>query len=123
MSPSPYRTNVTTLGLPETLERVLAYALFWVSGLILFFVEKNPNVKRHALQSMLVFGPLFLIRFAIGFVHELIGWVPLIGWVFLQLYDIMWPIIALTWVTLMVLAAVNPSFRLPGMSQTRKYLS
>ena len=43
----------TSLGMNERLERVLAYPLGWVTGLILFVLErKNRNVQWHAKQSM-----------------------------------------------------------------------
>src|SRR5947207_2998492 len=45
--------RVTTLGLGERLERVLAYAFFWVSGIVLLLFEKNRNVRWHALQSII----------------------------------------------------------------------
>jgi len=50
--------DMTTLGMSERLERVLAYAFGWVSGIILFMVEKNRNVRWHAAQSMVTFGTL-----------------------------------------------------------------
>src|SRR6266568_3711476 len=50
--------RMTTLGLDERLERVLAYLFFWVSGILLFWFEKNRNVRWHAAQSMITFGTL-----------------------------------------------------------------
>ena len=57
----------TSLGMDPRLERVLAYAFFWVSGIILFFVErKDRSVRWHAAQSMVVFGGLHIISIALG---------------------------------------------------------
>ena len=52
-------SSPTSLGIQERWERVLAYALIWVSGLILLFVEqRNQTVRRHAMQSVIIFGSL-----------------------------------------------------------------
>jgi hypothetical protein len=56
----------TSLGLPEWVERVGAYAGLWVTGLILLFVERrNQTVRHHARQSLLIFGILSLIGFVV----------------------------------------------------------
>src|SRR5579884_3174178 len=42
---------LTSIGLEPRLASALCYALFWVSGLIMLFVEKqNREVRYHALQ-------------------------------------------------------------------------
>jgi uncharacterized membrane protein len=48
--------KMTTLGLGERLESVLAYSLLWVSGLVFLVFEKNQTVRWHAMQSVLTFG-------------------------------------------------------------------
>ncbi len=58
--------RMTTLGLNERLERVLAYAFGWISGLLLFLFEKNRNVRWHAMQSMIVFGSLSVLIVAVN---------------------------------------------------------
>lgn len=113
--------RMTTLGLDERIERVLAYALGWLSGAILFLIEKNHNVRWHAAQSMLTFGTLFLIWFAVGLLNGILGGIPLLGWLvspglgFLS-YVLGWVIIIL-WVLLMFMAWVRPDFRLPYISK------
>jgi len=48
---------------------ILAYLLWWVTGLIFLFVGKNdPDVKWNAAQSVVVLGGLWLISFVVGFV-------------------------------------------------------
>jgi len=47
----------TCLGLPQHITSVLAYALGLISGLIVLLLEKNNDaVRRHAAQSVVVFG-------------------------------------------------------------------
>ncbi len=113
--------RMTTLGLDERIERVLAYALMWISGVILFFIEKNRNVRWHAAQSMITFGTLSLLSFAVSILNNMLGNIPLLGWFIspglgLLSYVLGWVTIIL-WVFLMVMAAVRPDFRLPYVSR------
>ncbi len=49
----------SSLNIRENVAGVLCYALGWVSGLIMFLVEKKSRfVRFHALQSLITFGIL-----------------------------------------------------------------
>ncbi len=117
--------RMTTLGLDERVERVLAYALFWVSGLILFFFEKNRAVRWHAAQSIVTFGILFLLIFAVNLLGGLLGWIPILGWIagfgLAFLTRILWWTVAILWVWLMVMAWFQPNYRLPIVSNWVRY--
>ncbi|HLG78716.1 MAG TPA: hypothetical protein VKX46_20050, partial [Ktedonobacteraceae bacterium] len=71
---------MTTLGMSERLERVLAYAFLWVSGLVLFVLERNRAVRRHALQSMVTFGALSLLIVGVSMLRAMLAWIPVLGW-------------------------------------------
>ncbi len=108
----------TTLGIPERWERVLCYALGWLSGLFFLIVEqRNPNVRRHAMQSVLVFGVLSLAIAILGFLGGALGWIFILGWFFstgFGLLRVMLGIIAIVlWVVLMLMAWAQPRFVLP----------
>jgi len=48
---------------------ILAYLLWWVTGLIFLFVGKDdPDVKWNAAQSVVVLGGIWLIAFILGFI-------------------------------------------------------
>ena len=52
----------SSLGMQENTAALLAYLFGWVSGLIIFLIErKSPYVRFHALQSLITFGALSLI--------------------------------------------------------------
>ncbi|MCQ1536295.1 hypothetical protein FTO70_11515 [Methanosarcina sp. KYL-1] len=69
----PYKTS---LGLPENIVAALSYTVGWVSGFIFLLLErKNKFVRFHAMQSVLIFLPVVLIIF-------LMGWIPYVGWFF-----------------------------------------
>lgn len=111
----------TKFGLEERTERVLAYLLLWVSGIILFLFEKNRTVRWHAAQSMVTFGGLTIIMFAINLLKVSIGWIPILGDVtsltlsFLG-YILVW-VTAILWVWLMFKAWHKPDYRLPYISK------
>lgn len=116
----------TSLGLSERLERVLAYPLLWVSGLILFLIErKNQNVQWHAKQSMAVFGPLCILWWLVGFLGGILSHIPLIGFLFGIVLGflgtiIFWVIIVLA-VWLIIMAWFRPNYRLPFISNWLRY--
>jgi uncharacterized membrane protein len=88
----------------ENVAGLLCYVLGWISGLIFFLIEKkNKFVRFHALQSIIVFGVLFVAGFVIG-------WIPIIGWI------IKWFICVLAfilWIVLMVKAYQGEKYKLP----------
>ncbi|GAC1567873.1 MAG: hypothetical protein NVS3B14_15250 [Ktedonobacteraceae bacterium] len=121
------RSSSTTLGLDERLERTLLYpisavaALFWplgwLPGLIIYIIERNRNVRSHAVQSGAIFGVLSIVYAIVGVLHFILGKVFFIG-AFIGLAlgllgaIIFWVIVALAvWMTIMVW--FRPNYRLP----------
>jgi uncharacterized membrane protein len=103
----------TSLGIDERWERVLCYAFWWVSGLILLFVEtQNETVRRHAKQSVIVFGVLSGLLWITGVFGGLLGMIPLIGWIFggllWLLHGLLWIVALVLWILLMVMAYAGP---------------
>ena len=117
----------TSVGLNPRLERVLAYAFFWVSGLILFFLErKDRAVRWHAAQSMVTFGLLFLLMFGVSMLSNFLGWIPILGGLTtlglgLLMRALGW-IIGILWVWLMIMAWFKPDYRLPLIGNWIRYL-
>jgi uncharacterized membrane protein len=109
--------RMTTLGLDERLERVLAYAFGWVSGLILFFLEKNRNVRWHAAQSIVTFGTLSILMVIVGMLKSFLAWIPILGWLTSAglnlLLSALWWVMVILWVWLMIMAFVREDYRLP----------
>jgi len=112
--------RMTTLGLDERFERVLAYSLFWVSGLVLIFTEKNKNVRWHAMQSIVTFGTLSLLFIGVSMLSGILSWIPILGLLISfglhLLRDILGWIWVLLWFWLMFMAWVRPDYRLPLVS-------
>ncbi len=94
----------TSLGIDENIESLLCYVLGWVTGLVLFLLEKeNKTVRFHAVQSMVVFGALSVLQIVLAALR-LPGTLllPVIGLIGLVL-----------WVLLMVKAYQGGRFKLP----------
>jgi uncharacterized membrane protein len=53
-------------GLSENGAALLSYVGGWLTGLIVFLIDKRPYVRFHAAQSIVVFGGLQLIRVVIA---------------------------------------------------------
>jgi uncharacterized membrane protein len=94
----------SSTGLDENVAGLLCYVLAWISGLVFFLIEKkNKFVRFHALQSIIVFGVLFLACI-------IIGWIPIIGWVIAWLISVLAIVL---WILLMIKAYQGEKFKLP----------
>lgn len=97
-------TEKTETGINENLEGLLCYLLGWLTGIIFYIIEaKNKFVRFHAIQSILVFLPLSVILFIVGFI-------PFIGWILSIIIGI---IIFILWIVLMFKAYKGEKFKLP----------
>jgi uncharacterized membrane protein len=130
-----YTNGSTTLGLPERLERTLIYplslvlglfvpvigwVLAWLLGIGVFFIEKNRNVRWHALQAATVFGSLSVLLAVVGLAQFILGGIPLLGLLItaglgLLFHVIQWVMIILA-VFLTIMAWLRPDYRLPFVS-------
>lgn len=121
------QSGATTFGLDERLERVLVYAisvvvglfypLAWLPGLIVYFVEKNRNVRWHGLQAAAVFGTLSILLALVNLVRWLLHGIPLLGFftsIGLGLLGgIVWWVMILLGIWLVIMVWFRPAYRLP----------
>jgi uncharacterized membrane protein len=106
-------SSETSLGLDERWERVLCYALGWITGLIFLFAErKNQVVQRHARQSIVIFGGLSILAWLVSALGGLLGHIPLIGFIFGAgfglLGGLLWIVTIVAWIGLMLMAFSSP---------------
>ncbi|MBX5449552.1 DUF4870 domain-containing protein [Thermogemmatispora sp.] len=100
----------TSSGLPAPVAAALAYALFWLSGLIIFVTEKrNRFVRFHAMQSLILFGLITIVIMAL----RLVGFIPVVGAVAGFLADLIQIASVLGWAALIVLSFLGRHIRLP----------
>ena len=90
----------SSTGMEENVAALISYVGFWVTGLIFFLIEKDSKfVKFHAMQSMILFIPLWIlggILFSLWFIGSII-----------------WLACVVLWIILMVKAYQGEKFKLP----------
>ena len=100
----PEDLGSTDTGIKPNIAALLAYLLGFVTGLVFLLIEKkNKFVRFHAMQSIVVFGVIFVAQWIISFV-------PGIGVLMSGLLSL--AAVAL-WVVLMVKAFQGEKFKLP----------
>ena len=94
----------TSTGLEENVAGLLCYVLGWITGLVFILIEKeNKFVRFHAMQSIIVFGALTVVRIVLGFI-------PFIG----VILNIIIGILALVlWIVLMIKAYQGTKYKVP----------
>ena len=55
------KSDTVSMGLAKNTAGALCYGLGWVTGLLFLFLEKDKQVRFHALQSIVVFGGLNVV--------------------------------------------------------------
>lgn len=114
----------SSMNLDENMASALCYLGVWLTGIIFFLVEKkNKTVRFHALQSLLVFLPLSIISWLVGWIGAP-RWVAGGGWYGIGSYNpgipaliylswILWVITVILWLILMIKAYQGEKFKLP----------
>lgn len=115
-----YQETKVAGGLDENVAGALTYFLGFVTGLIFYLIEEdNEFVRFHAVQSMIVFGGLFVLSFAITFVQIFFELIPYVGWIFslaLGLVSmLLGPIAFVLWIVLLFKAYKGQRYALPGI--------
>ncbi len=96
--------GTTDTGIKPNVEALLAYLLGFVTGLIFLLIEKNNKfVRFHAMQSIIVFGAVFVGQWIISFI-------PYLGVLISGLLMLLGVVL---WVVLMVKAYQGEMFKLP----------
>ncbi len=96
--------GTTETGIKANIGALLAYLLFFISGVVFILIEKkNKFVRFHAMQSIIVFAGLFVIQVVLSVI-------PVLGPVVSALISLAAIVL---WVVLMVKAYQGEMFKLP----------
>jgi uncharacterized membrane protein len=102
LAETPEVKKKTSTGLEENVAGLLCYVGWWVSGIVFLLLEPdNKFIRFHAIQSIIVFGIIFVAA-------SILSWIPFIhflGWV-------IWLIGVALWIVLMVKAAQGTKFKI-----------
>lgn len=101
----------TRLGLEENLEAALSYVLLFVSGIIFYVLEEeNSYIRFHALQSIIVFGMLFIV----GQITRVFWVLPFIGHLLYMIINVCIGLFAfLLWILLILKAYKGERYKVP----------
>ena len=90
-------------GMGENVASGLSYVLTWLTGLIFYFVDKRPEVRFHAMQSI-----------AYGVIWTLVGVVgPRLPGPLDLLFSLVWVAFLIGWVVLLIQGFQGKHFKLP----------
>lgn len=115
-TPGAAPTSASTQApMAENIASLLCYVLGWVTGLIFFLIDKRPNVRFHAAQSIVVFGGLHIVSFFLGIFF---GFSMLAGGVGgfslgIMIYWLVSLLSCVLWILLMVKGYQGERFRVP----------
>lgn len=88
----------------ENLMGALTYLVGFITGIIFLLVEKQSRfVRFHAMQSTILFGGLFIVNIALGFI-------PLLGWLAGLLLSLLGFVL---WIVLMWKAFQGEMYKVP----------
>ncbi len=112
----PNDLGKTSTGMQANVAALLSYVLGPITGLIFFLIEKeNKFVRFHAMQSIIVFGALFVLQIVIGIFVRIFIVIHL--YFFLPVFTLLYPLVGLValvlWILLMVKAYQGEKFKLP----------
>lgn len=88
----------------ENLMAAASYLLGFVTGIIFLLVEKQSRfVRFHAMQSTILFGGIFVVNLALGFI-------PILGWIVGLLLSL---VAFILWIVLMWKAFQGEMYKVP----------
>jgi uncharacterized membrane protein len=98
--------NKTTTGIQQNSAGLLCYLGWWITGIIFWFLEKENKVVRfHAVQSIIVFGILFIILIVLG---------PIFTLIHLGIITALISLLAfILWIYMMITAVQGKNIKLP----------
>ena len=100
----------TSMGMEQNLEGLLCYVLGWVTGIIFFIMEKdNKFIRFHAMQSIIVFGAIFVVDIFLSIMNTFIG----VHWLFSLLLGLIGLLTFILWIVLMMKAYQGQMYKLP----------
>ena len=94
----------TSIGMQPNMAGLLCYFFGFITGLVFYLIEKkNKFVRFHAMQSMVVFGGLFVINLILLVI-------PVLGLIVSTILSLLSIVL---WVLLMIKAYQGEFFKLP----------
>lgn len=110
-------------GLDPKIGGLLAYLIGWVSGLVVFFTQRDRQVRFHAAQSVIVFGGLHVFSFLWAAVMGRALGSGFVGRTLFALsMFVLYGLIAALWGFLCIQGYTRTRFRIPGVGNLAEQL-
>jgi len=104
----PETKEKSSIGIDANIAAALSYVAGFITGIIFFVLErKSKFVKFHAMQSIIVFGALFII-FSI---------LPVLGIFHAAIYNILRILSLVIWILLIIKAYRGEQYKLPFVGE------
>ena len=102
--------NKSVFGLNENMAALVAYLGFFITGIIILVLEReNKFVRFAALQSTVLFLPIFLITTVLNW----FVWIPLLGWIVGIISWVIGVLALVAWVYLMLTSYKGQAVKIP----------
>ncbi|MGM0381091.1 MAG: DUF4870 domain-containing protein [bacterium] len=118
----------TSTGMEPNVAGALSYLLGVITGILFYVIEKeNEFIRFHAMQSIILFGGLFVAGTLLSVVVTILAVIPIIGWIIAALLSLfsllLTPFIIALWVYLMYKAFNGERYELPLVGKyAREYM-
>lgn len=120
-------SQATNTGLDEHVATAVCYALGWVTGIIMYFVESDTeSVRFHAAQSIVVFGGYTILLLLLGMIQSVIAglaYTDIVGFglvfgfisaIFGLISMVVWGIGLVVWLYLLIRSFQGGNPQVPG---------
>lgn len=101
----------TGTGLSKNTAGALSYVLGPITGIVFLIIEKDPFVRFHAMQSIVVFGVLMVL-----------GWVLPLTIVLAILLPVLWIVELILWLLLIYKAWQGDEWEVPVLGKVARQL-
>ncbi len=121
-------TKDTSTGMEPNVGGALSYLLGIITGILFYVIEKdNEFIRFHAMQSIIVFGGLFVLSILWSFFLAFLGFIPILGWIVAGILGfvslLIMPLIIILWLFLMYKAFNGQMYELPLVGKyAREYM-
>ena len=113
----PPPAGTSQAGMDPKIGGLLAYLLGWIGGLIIFLTQKDPELRFHGMQSILLNVALIAIFVVLSIVGGILGAIPGLGLVTGLIGLFLTPVIGLAafalWIFMMIKGYNVEHYKLP----------
>jgi uncharacterized membrane protein len=117
-APDPVQAPVSSTGLSPRAAAALAYAGWWVTGLVFYCLERERFARFHAAQAVAAFGAIaVLVLGCLGLAAMALSFMPAAFLPLVWTAGLTWLLGVGLWIAVMWKAASGETWRIPGAAR------